>query len=174
MAMHDTAYDLQITPVSPGAGVTGYEVRAVDATTGAPGASASFTATALPRQLLSPTVFGVPFSYQVRACDTTATWGTCGAWSATMTAPVASVSLAVTGLAYDPATGVFGWTNGPDNGGYTTGYSCSVPTDPSITPVAGGPTSCTLAAPAAAGTARLSVTVDLGLGTGNPVYNYDR
>ncbi|TFC27706.1 fibronectin type III domain-containing protein [Cryobacterium sp. MDB1-18-2] len=174
MGMHDTAYDLQITPVSPGAGVTGYEVRAVDAATGTPGASATFTATALPRQLLTPTVFGAPFSYQVRACDTSATWGTCGAWSATMTAPAASVSLAVTGLAYDPATGVFGWTNGPDNGAYTTGYSCSVPTDPGTAPVAGGPTSCTLAAPAAAGTARLAVSVDLGLGTGNPVYNYDR
>ncbi|TFB90800.1 tandem-95 repeat protein [Cryobacterium algoricola] len=174
MGMHDTAYDLQITPVSPGAGVTGYEVRSVDAATGTPGASASFTATALPRQLLSPTVFGAQFSYQVRACNTTATWGTCGAWSATLTAPAAPVSLAVTGLTYDPLAGAFAWTNGPDNGGYTTGYSCSVPTDAGAAPVAGGPTSCTLAAPAAAGTARLSVTVDLGLGAGNPLYNYDR
>jgi hypothetical protein len=157
MAARGDAWDLRIDGVSPSAGIDHYNLRAVNgAGNGIPGSSVAFGGAGWPRELLS-LPFGDAVKYQVRACSV---WGTCGAWSDTQTAPEASVTLAVTGLAYDPGTGVFSWTNGPDNNGIRAGYECSVPGDPTVAPVTGGANTCTLAGPQPAGTVRLTVTVN--------------
>ena len=66
------------------------------------------------------------------------------------------------GVAYDEGTGVFSWTNAPDNGAdYPATFACSADAAPEETRVAAdSDTTCTLAAPATAGGARLTVTVN--------------
>ncbi|TFD41928.1 tandem-95 repeat protein [Cryobacterium sp. TMT2-10] len=164
MAARGDAWDLRVDGVSPSAGIREYNLRAVDGSgNGVPGSQVTFGGSGWPRELLG-LPFGQTVRYQVQACSP---WGTCGPWSGTYSAPEASVRFTVTGLAYDPVTGVFGWTNGPDNNGIGADYTCSVRGDPASS-TRGGPNSCALAAPAPSGTVRLTVTVN------GHAYNYDQ
>ncbi|WP_166791780.1 Ig-like domain-containing protein [Cryobacterium frigoriphilum] len=114
------------------------------------------TADVWPRELLAEP-FGQTVDFELRACNAS---GACGAWSASFSAPEASVSLAVRGVAYDADTGVFSWTNAPDNGAdYPATFTCSADTADASTAADSGNT-CTLAEPAPAGGAQLTVTVN--------------
>ncbi|TFD26308.1 fibronectin type III domain-containing protein [Cryobacterium cryoconiti] len=161
MAPRGEAWDLRVDGISPSAGIRDYRLRAVDAS-GAPvpGSDKTFGGTGWPRELLG-LPFGEVVRYQVSACTD---WGSCGPWSGTLTAPEASVSFTVTGLGYNPATGVISWTNGPDNNDFPADYRCSVPGDASVAPrAADSPNTCSFATegtPPPAGSVRLTVTVN--------------
>ncbi len=158
MAMNGDSWDLRIDGVSPSAGVDHYNIRAVDRSGNPmPWTDVTFPATTWPRAPLGFR-FGQVVRFQVQACTV---WGSCGTWSGTYPASAeASVSFTVQGLVYTPETGVFSWTNGPDNDGLGATYECLVPGDSSVTPVAGLANTCTLASPQPAGTVRLTVTVN--------------
>ncbi|TFC07602.1 fibronectin type III domain-containing protein [Cryobacterium mannosilyticum] len=158
MAMNGDSWDLRIDGVRPSAGVDHYNIRAVDGSGNPmPWTDVTFPATTWPRAPLGFR-FGQVVRFQVQACTV---WGSCGTWSGTYPASAeASVSFAVQGLVYTPETGVFSWTNGPDNNGLSATYECLVPGDSSVTPVAGLANTCTLSSPQPAGTVRLTVTVN--------------
>ncbi len=161
MAARGDARDLRVDGISPSAGIRDYRLRAVDSSGRVvPNSEVVFGGAGWPRELLGLS-FGAAVQYQVRACSA---WGSCGPWSGTFTAPEASVSFTVTGLAYDPATGIISWTNGPENNGLPVAYSCSVPGDAAVSPRdADTPNTCTFgtdAPPPPAGTVRLTVTVN--------------
>lgn len=167
MAARGDAWDLRVDGINPSAGIRDYRLRAVDGSGGVvPRSEVVFGGAGWPRELLS-LPFGEIVRYQVSACTD---WGSCGPWSGTLTAPEASVSFTVTGLAYDPATGVISWTNGPQNNGLPAAYSCSVPGDATVTPRdADSPNTCrfgTGAPPPPAGAVLLAVTVN------NQTYTY--
>jgi hypothetical protein len=167
MVARGDAWDLRVDGISPSAGIRDYRLRAVDGSGRVvPNSEVVFGGAGWPRGLLG-LPFGAVVQYQVRACSE---WGSCGPWSGTWTAPEASVSFTVTGLAYDPATGIISWTNGPENNGLPAAYSCSVPGDATVTPRdADSPNTCSFgtdAPPPPAGAVRLTVTVN------NRTYTY--
>ena len=169
MAVRGDAWDLRIDGISPSAGIRDYRLRSVNSGGNAlPSSEVVFGGTGWPRELLS-LPFGEAVRYQVRACSQ---WGSCGPWSGTVTAPEASVSFTVTGLAYDPATGILSWTNGPQNYGLPASFSCSVPGDATVAPRdADSPNTCSFGndTPSPpAGAVRLTVTVN------NQSYTYAR
>lgn len=155
------ARDYQLTGID-GAGATTsyYEMRSAGSgrESGKRFGTGGRTGDVWPRELLGEP-FGQTVDFELRACNAT---GDCGAWSASFSASSASVSLALRGVAYDAGTGVFSWTNAPDNGAdFPATFACSADAAPEGTRVnAESDTTCTLAEPAPAGGARLTVTVD--------------
>ena len=146
-------WDYHLTAVSPAAGVEHYNIRAADGS----GAVQRIGGTAWPREVLG-LPFGSAVAFQLQACTL---WGTCGPWSATTTAPEASVSFTVTGLAYDSAAGQFSWTDTPENGDLPAGFACAVAGSGQAPTPADSATTCTLPAPPpTAGTVQLTVTVN--------------
>ena len=110
------------------------------------------------RDVHGPVPFGAVATFEVQACNADGLWASCGEWSP-FTAPEASVDFTVQNLSFDAATGVFSWTNGPDNGDLPARYSCRSGNAPATD--AATPTSCTVPAPAdPAATAQLTVTVN--------------
>ncbi|TFD04330.1 fibronectin type III domain-containing protein [Cryobacterium sinapicolor] len=161
MAVRGDAWDLRVDGISPSAGIRDYRLRAVDGSGNVvPESEVVFGGAGWPRELLG-LPFGAVVRYQVSACTG---WGSCGPWSGTVAAPEASVRFTVTGLAYDPATGIISWTNGPENNGLPAAYRCSVPGDAAVAPRdADSPNTCRVGTdvpPPAAGTVRLTVTVN--------------
>ena len=73
----------------------------------------------------------------------------------------------MSGLAYDSLTGIFSWTNGPDNGGLGTTYRCYAVDDPSAAGEATGGNTCVVPGAPTTGTVRLEVAVN------GHSYNYD-
>lgn len=152
------AWDYHLTGVQgAGAAVSYYEVRGAGATREG-GERLGIGETGWPRELLGESL-AETVDFELRACNAA---GVCGGWSAVFTAPEVSVSLAVRGVAYDADTGVFSWTNAPDNGAdYPATFQCSADADTQGTRTsADSANTCTLAAPAAAGGVRLTVTVN--------------
>ncbi|WP_022884208.1 Ig-like domain-containing protein [Glaciibacter superstes] len=151
MANRGQAWDYQVTGVS--GGFSSYRIRKVADT----GDGAQFSGSGWPREILG-LPFGAAAQFQLRGCTF---WGSCGDWT-TFTADEASVDLTVTGVAYDPATGVVSWTNGPANPGMVADYRCFALDAPDAVGTAvDGATTCTVPGPyPTTGTVRLSVTVD--------------
>lgn len=151
MATRGTAWDYRVSSVS--GGFSSYRIRAVGAT----GDGIEFSGSGWPREILD-VPFGSVVQFQLRGCTF---WGSCGDWT-TFAADEASVDLTVTGVAYDSATGVISWTNGPANGELPADYRCFALDAPDAIGTAGeGATTCTVPGPyPTTGTVRLSVTVD--------------
>jgi hypothetical protein len=153
--------DYHLTAVQgTGATTAYYEMRSAGSgrDSGVRFGTGSRTVDVWPREILGEP-FGQVVDFELRACNAT---GACGVWSPSFSAQAASVSLSVRGVAYDAATGVFSWTNAPDNGAdYPATFECSADAAPEATRVdADSGTTCTLAEPAPSGGARLTVTVD--------------
>ncbi|MDH6236474.1 Ig-like domain-containing protein [Cryobacterium sp. CG_9.6] len=151
MRARGTAWDYQIS-ASTVVGADRFELRAADGT----GDVVPFSGTGWPRELLGG-AFGEVVSAQVRGCNA---WGGCGPWSASATAAEASVTLDVAGVAYDAATGQFSWSNDPPNGTLTASYTCSVRDTVDEPTAADSLNTCTVPDAPAAGTVRLTVTVN--------------
>ncbi|GAB3616177.1 Ig-like domain-containing protein [Okibacterium endophyticum] len=143
-----TVWDYYVSSVSPG-GYT-YEIRAPG------GAWQSFSGSGYPRQILSLS-YGQPVSFEVRACNVKGIFKLCGEPLA-QTASRASVTLAMTGVEYDPETGVISWLTGPQNGALVASYSCKSEESPTVGHTVGS-NSCTLSSPVE-GKVKLLVTVD--------------
>ncbi|WP_104163351.1 Ig-like domain-containing protein [Cryobacterium sp. N22] len=153
MEQQGDAWDYHLTGVSPSVGVDHYNIRTADGS----GAGTRFSGGTWPRDLLG-LPFGSAVAFQLQACTV---WGSCGPWSGTTTAPEASVSFTVTGLAYDGAAGRFSWTGAPQNGSLPATFACAVAGSTSPPTPADSATTCTLPGPLPdAGTALLTVTVD--------------
>jgi len=153
MEQRGDAWDYHLTGVSPSAGVDHYNIRAADGS----GSVQRFGSSAWPRDLLE-IPFGSAVAFQLQACTV---WGSCGPWSGTTTAPEASVSFTVTGLAYDGAAGRFSWTDAPRNGSLPAAFACSVSGRTATPTAADSATTCTLPGPLPdSGTVLLTVTVN--------------
>ncbi|HYI33289.1 MAG TPA: Ig-like domain-containing protein [Glaciibacter sp.] len=154
--------DYQVSGVAPR--FHHYNIRAAGDT----GNGVPFSGQGRPRELLG-IPFGTVVRFQVQAC---AEWGTCGAWSEQFSAPEASVTFEVTGLAYDSLTGTFSWTNGPANGDLGASYRCYALNAPGLVGEATTPNTCVVPASEdgtpPTGTVRLTVTVN------GHNHNYDR
>ncbi|POH69056.1 fibronectin type III domain-containing protein [Cryobacterium zongtaii] len=151
MEQQGDAWDYHLTGVTPSAGVDHYNIRAADGS----GSVQRFGGSTWPRDLLG-LPFGSAVAFQLQACTV---WGSCGPWSGTTTAPEASVTFTVTGLAYDGPSGRFSWTGAPQNGTLAATFACAVAGSAS-TP-ADSATTCTLPGPLPeSGTVLLTVTVD--------------
>ncbi|TDW29150.1 hypothetical protein EDD25_0834 [Cryobacterium psychrophilum] len=151
MRSHGTAWDYQVT-AGVVVGADRYELRSADGT----GAIVAFSGTGWPRELLGG-AFGDTVSVEIRACNV---WGGCGPWAAPATAPEASITRVVGGVAYDAATGRFSWTNDPPNGSIPASYACSVRETTGEPTSADSSNTCTVPGAPAAGTVRLTVTVN--------------
>ncbi|MFT2817888.1 Ig-like domain-containing protein [Leifsonia sp. A12D58] len=161
MEVRGDTIDYHVTGISSNgaAEFVRYEIRAGEGSSVVP-----FAGTGWPRELLTQP-WGAAVQFQLRGCTV---WGECGAWSSTFTAPQPSLSISFTmsGLVYDETTGVFSWTGGPENGNNPATYTCAVRDDPASVVVADPATNtCTLLAPAPAGTVRLNITVTVGANT---------
>ncbi|MEJ3404543.1 Ig-like domain-containing protein [Rathayibacter sp. YIM 133350] len=79
---------------------------------------------ATPRTLFSRP-WGETLRVQLRGCTS---WGTCGDWSDTAPAnPEPSLTWHAEGQSYDPATGVWSWTNAPGNGtAFPASFRCGL------------------------------------------------
>jgi hypothetical protein len=152
MVQRGDAWDYHLTAVSPSAGIDHYNLRAPGG-----GGTERFSGAAWPRELLQQP-FGTPVAFQLQACTS---WGSCGPWSETTTAPEASVTFAVTGLGYDPGSNRFAWTGAPVNGALPAGFTCRLSGSPAPPTPADSATTCTLPGPPpATGTVLLTVSVD--------------
>jgi hypothetical protein len=116
-----TEYEYRIDSVTPRA--PRYEVQRLDAGGAPVGDVAGFSDLgALPRTLTDGP-FGVPYAFQLRACNEGE--GACGPWSAPQASPSPSLTFALAGLHYSADTGEWTWDALPDNGGLSSRARCS-------------------------------------------------
>ncbi|MCU1408288.1 MAG: fibronectin-like protein [Microbacteriaceae bacterium] len=154
MGYHGSTWDLRISNLNPAFDT--YNVRAVGET--GPGVPIR---AGWPRDLVALPDFGQVARFQIQGC----TW-MCGQWT-DVSAPEPSLTLTVTGLAYDVDNGTFAWTNGPKNGAppangsLVATYRCFADSDPKGIGLATDPgTVCTIPGAPTTGPVHLVVTVD--------------
>ncbi|MGR0220330.1 Ig-like domain-containing protein [Agromyces sp. ZXT2-6] len=123
------------------AGTRRLQIIAVDANGARVGTPRDFNGSGWLRALLSRP-FGETARFQVRACSV---WGSCGPWSETQPSGESpSLTFALPGRAYDPATSTWTWTADPANGGLPAAYRCGIEGD-AVGRVAQSATSCQVA-----------------------------
>ncbi|KZE94193.1 hypothetical protein AVP42_01189 [Agromyces sp. NDB4Y10] len=120
------------------AGTRRLQIIAVDANGVRIGTPRDFSGSGWLRALLNRP-FGETARFQVRACSV---WGSCGPWSETQpSGETPSLTFALPGRAYDPASVTWTWTADPANGGLPAAYRCGV-VGGSESRAAQSPTSC--------------------------------
>lgn len=123
------------------AGTRRLQIIAVDANGARVGTPRDFDGSGWLRSLLNRP-FGETARFQVRACSV---WGSCGPWSETQPSGESpSLTFALPGRAYDPATGTWTWSADPANNGLPAAYRCGVDGDAAGRP-AQSATSCRVA-----------------------------
>ncbi|MGR2753147.1 Ig-like domain-containing protein [Agromyces arachidis] len=134
--LNDETWDRYVAGVD--AGTRRLQIIAVDANGARVGSPRDFTGSGWLRALLNRP-FGETARFQVRACSV---WGSCGPWSETQPAGESpSLTFAMSGRTYDPATSTWSWAAGPENGGLPPAYRCGVEGD-EVGRVAQSATSC--------------------------------
>lgn len=137
--LNDETWDRFVSGVD--AGTRRLQIIAVDANGARVGSPRDFDGSGWLRSLLNRP-FGETARFQVRACSV---WGSCGPWSETQPSGESpTLTFALPGRAYDPATSTWTWSADPANGGLPTTYRCGGDGDPAGRP-AQSATSCRVA-----------------------------